>query len=334
MKTTILNNLDFSIYSAFVFTFALSFAPTYSFAGENCTLRSNGLSHFSEISAGLKKAAWYSDRDNSMTSIPSDEGVGAAQIIFADSGGTSQGVQVAPGCFLIPAHRGNDKRVENINDDSSFAAIIHYPMDPKNMMKLKSSDKMVSPWFNSTDRKATGDYVLVKVDSPLNPNDYIKPIQASDERLVSADINGELSVHLYRGKTVFKTDKNGVPDFIDENAVYGKGLEEYAKIYQSPQRVNTPCQIGFGFNDVLGHDCPTEKSVSGSPYVSNINGKDYLIGMHIQGAPKLRDNFITERGGNLLIQSKHFCKDYKNVCGMECAKLSDVLPEKSAALSI
>jgi len=269
-----------------------------------------------------------------MSSVPSDEGVGAAQVIFATLHGVAQGTQVAPGCFLVPAHGASIKTFNGLKDGSTYAMAVHYPMTQENMMEFKGTDTVVSPWFKDTKEKSTGDYVLVKIDSPLRPDNYIRPVQGSDEEIVSADASGELSVHLYRGKTIFKTDENGVPDFILENSINDKGLDEFAKIYQEPQRVNTPCQIGFGYNSVLGANCPTESSVSGSPYVSNINGKDYLIGMHTRGAPALNSGFKTEIGGNAFIQSKHFCKDYKNVCGMECAKLSDVLPEKRTDLSI
>jgi hypothetical protein len=207
-------------------------------------------------------------------------------------------------------------------------------MIPENMIEIKASDKAVSPWFKGNEEKSTGDYILIKVDSPLRPDNYIRPIEASDNRLVSADANGEISVHLFRGKTGFKTNKSGVPDFIDNNSVSGS-LNEYAKIYQKPQKVNTPCQIGFSTDGVLGNNCPTESLVSGSPYVSNIDGKNYLIGMHILGVAALKNDFDKNKAGrNAFIQSKHFCKDYKNICGMECAKLSDVLPEKRAELSI
>jgi hypothetical protein len=51
-------------------------------AGENCSMRSDGLSSFREISSNLKKVTWYNDRDNSMTKPSTEEGVGAAMLLL------------------------------------------------------------------------------------------------------------------------------------------------------------------------------------------------------------------------------------------------------------
>ena len=52
----------------------------------------------------LHKAAWYQDRDNSMSAVSTEEGVGAAMAIFWTLNGFTQGIQVCRGVFLATAH--------------------------------------------------------------------------------------------------------------------------------------------------------------------------------------------------------------------------------------
>lgn len=81
-------------------------------------------------------ASWYQDRDNSMSPVSTEEGVGAAMATFwAHLGSFSQGIQVCPGVYLATAHgvlddpvkarmQGRDLRDPVGNGESLLVGII------------------------------------------------------------------------------------------------------------------------------------------------------------------------------------------------------------------
>ena len=58
----------------------------------------------------LHQTAWYQDRDNSMTPVSTEEGVGAAMVTIWSLIGLTQGIQVCPGVYLATAHGVLDDR--------------------------------------------------------------------------------------------------------------------------------------------------------------------------------------------------------------------------------
>ncbi len=283
----------------------------------------------------LHNAAWYQDRDNSMSPVSTDEGVGAAMAIIDSKVGYSQGIQVCPGVYLATAHGALDDP-ENARKEGrpvsgpleNSLRIIAYPMTPDNLMRAKGSEsQFVSPRIDNASawRDPTTDYVFVKVDNPLRPNDFVRPLRSSNQRLIDASRRGEIDVHLYRPQTRFNTDSNGVPDF--NNETWASSVKQIEPLYQAPMRVNQPCQIVQGYQGLIGSDCPNEQAVSGSSEVTNINGQDYLVGMHIHGRAVSEKSFEETPAPNAFVQSSQFCKDYESVCGEPCAELDEVLPQ-------
>ena len=310
--------------------------------GENCGMQSrNGqASQLGEISQMLHQAAWYQDRDNSMTAVSTEEGVGAAMATFWSLNGFTQGVQVCPGVYLASAHgvlddpnkarsEGRDLR----EPMSSFMTAVAYPMGPSNGMNVSSNSQFISPRLRdpSTWSDPTTDYVFVTVDNPLRPNNFVRPVRGSDQRLVEASNSGEMNVHLYRPQTRFNTDSKGTPDFNAET--WASDIQEVEPLYQAPLRVNEPCSASTNYG-LIGTDCPVEQAVSGSPGVTNIDGTDYLVGMHTKGNPRSYESTSDSDRLNGYIQSSHFCEDYESVCGQPCAELDEVLPPPSNSVSL
>ena len=297
--------------------------------------RLDGIDCMSNPERCVHKAAWYQDRDNSMSPVSPEEGVGAAMGIVWTLNGISQAIQVCPGVYLATAHGVLDNP-ENARKEGrpvsgpleNSLRIIAYPMTPDNLMEARESEsQFVSPRIgnDSAWSDPTTDYVFVKVDNPLRPNDFVRPVRSSNQRLVDASRRGEIDVHLYRPQTRFNTDSNGVPDFNHET--WASSVKQIEHLYQSPMMVNQPCELKFFSSTLLGSSCPTEQSVSGSTYSTNVNGQDYLVGLHIKGNAHSYERFSDDDIPNLSIPSSEFCKDYESVCGEPCAELDEVLPQ-------
>ena len=309
-------------------------------------LSNGGASRLGEVNCMLKpesylhKAGWYQDRDNSMSPVSTRSGVGAAMAILMTLIGYSQGIQVCPGVYLATAHGVVDNPIKSIEDGGALRSpsnnavrVVGYPMDPDNMMVAEGSDSQyVSPRLRDpsdtfTWSDPTTDYVFVRVDNPpIRPNDFVTPVRSSNQRLIEASTNGEIDVYLYRPQTKFNTDSNGTPDFND--TTWATDIEKMVSLYQAPMRVNEPCQTVQGYEGLVALDCPNEQAVSGSPEITNINGQDYIVGMHIQGRAASEDSFERTPLPNAYIPSSHFCEDYEKVCGKPCAELDEVLTSK------
>lgn len=311
---------------------------------EDCGTRSrNGrASQLGEIADMLHQAAWYQDRDNSMTPVSTDEGVGAAMGIFMTLNGYTQGIQVCPGVYLATAHGVLDDPADARNEGRAVRSpldnsvrVIGYPMHPDNMMRARDSEsQFVSPRLRdpSTWSDPTTDYVFVTVDNPIRPNDFVRPVRSSDQRLIEASNSGEMDVHLYRPQTRFNTDADGVPDF--NNQTWADEVNEIAPLYQAPLRVDQACSLNRGVMGTVGTNCPNEQAVSGSSNVTNINGQDYLVGLEAIGLNTEIERFEGHEVPNSFIQSSHFCEDYESVCGQPCVELDEVLPQNDDGVSI
>ncbi|MBC6405541.1 MAG: hypothetical protein GDA41_07455 [Rhodospirillales bacterium] len=165
--------------------------------GENCSMRSTQgrASQLNEINCTLDpascvhKVAWYLDRDNSMSPVSSEEGVGAAMAIAVTKSGYSQAVQVCPGVYLATAHGilddPEEAQKQNRTQDSpseNIYGISPYPLSEKTVMTAKNDSSYLSPRIKNPSawRDPQTNYVFIKVDNPLNPNHFIRPVRASD----------------------------------------------------------------------------------------------------------------------------------------------------------
>ena len=304
-------------------------------------LSNRGASRLSEVNCMLKpesclhQVTWYQDRDNSMSSVSTKSGVGAAMAILMTLNGYSQGIQVCPGVYLATAHgvlhspiRAKKKGRALRSPVDNAVRVIGYPMHPDNMMVAEGSEsqyvspRLRDPWSWSD---PTTDYVFIKVDNPLRPNDFVRPIRSSNRRLIEASRRGEINVHLYRPKTRFNTDSNGTPDF--NRKTWASDINKMVSLYQKPLKVKEPCQTVQGYEGLVGSDCPTEQAVSGSTYSVNIDGQDYLVGLHIHGGEVSENSFERTPLPNAFVPSSLFCKDYESVCGKPCAELDEVLSQ-------
>ena len=247
--------------------------------------------------------------------------------------GYSQGIQVCPGVYLATAHGALDdpgkarKEGRALRDpNNNMQYIDPYPMSDDKYMKIENAI-FTSPRLRETStwRDPSTDYVFIKVDNPLKPNHFVIPVRGSNQRLIDASNSGEIDVHLYRPKTVFYTDSEGTPIF--SKGSQAKTFEQTSSLYNAPMRVTHPCQIVEDYSELIGTNCPTEKAISGSTYYANVDGQDYLVGMHIEGNAIIEESFEKASLPNAFVPSSHFCKDYESVCGQPCAELDEVLPE-------
>ena len=283
----------------------------------------------------VHKAAWYRDRDNSMSPVSTKKGVGAAMAIIFAKSGVSQGIQVCPGVYLSTAHGVFDnpkeaRREERTQETSSgnMYGMSPYPLSRKTIMTAKNDSSYVSPSIGNSSAwtDPSTDYVFIKVDNPLKPDHFVRPLRSSDQRLVDASRRGEIDVHLYRPQTIFHKDESGTPIF--SKGLQAKTFEQISPLYNAPMRVDEPCKlVDPSYSLLIGSNCSTEQSVSGSSYVINSNNENYLVGLHISGDPNSYEKFSDDSVPNDFIQSSHFCKDYESVCGQPCAELDEVLPQ-------
>ena len=332
------------------FAFGMRNANLGGVSEADCGMRSNtgNTNAISEMNCMLNpesclhQAAWYQDRDNSMSAVSTEEGVGAAMATFWTLSGFSQGVQVCPGVYLGTAHgvlddprRAQEEGRPVRGPLGNSVRVAAYPINPENVTRAsQSSTQYVSPRLRDPSNwsDSTTDYVFVKVDNPIRPNNFVRPIRADNQRLVEASNRGQMDVHLYRPQTRFNTDENGTPDF--NNETWAEEANDVAALYQEPLKVNQSCQLVPGYDGLVGSDCPTEHAVSGSSNVANLNGQDYLVGLHIHGGAISEESFEATPLPNAFVPSASFCEDYESVCGQPCVDLSEVLPEQGDGISI
>ena len=283
----------------------------------------------------VHKAAWYQDRDNSMSPVSTEEGVGAAMATIFTKSGVSQGIQVCPGVYLATAHgvlynpskARADGRPQKTSSGNMYG-MSPYPLSRKTVMTAKNDSSYVAPRIGNPSawRDPSTDYVFVRVDKSIRPNNFVRPITSSDQILVDASRSGEIDVHLYRPQTIFHKYEYGTPIF--SKGLQAETFEQISPLYNAPMRVNEPCKLVDPVNSsVIDSNCPNEQAVSGSPEITTIDGESFLVGLHISGDPNSYEKFSDDSVPNAFIQSSHFCKDYESVCGQPCAELDEVLPQ-------
>ena len=299
--------------------------------------RVDGIDCMSSPERCVHKAAWYQDRDNSMSPVSTDEGVGAAMATFWTLNGFSQGIQVCPGVYLATAHGVLDDPLEARKENrplrgplQNSVTVAAYPINPENVTRASQSDsQFVSPRIGNPSAWSdpSTDYVFVRVDKAIRPNNFVRPLRSSDQRLIDDSRSGKIDVHLYRPQTRFNTDSNGTPDF-NSQTLSQQTANDVAALYQQPMRVNEPCKLFDPFNSsVIDSNCPNEQAVSGSPEITTIDGESFLVGLHISGDPNSYEKFSDDSVPNAFVPSSHFCNDYESVCGQPCAELDEVLPQ-------
>ena len=314
-------------------------------ADENCSMRSDGLSSFRELSSNLKKATWYNDRDNSMTKLSTEEGIGAAMVIIDSKSGYTQGIQVCPGVYLATAHGALDRPDRAKRDGRELREphnhmkyISTYPLKTGEYKKIENENDaefiashMKDP--GSWNQSPKTDYVFIKIKEPIKPQNFVRPLMVSDSEFKKLVNDGTIDFRLYRQPTLYEKLPDGRPDFSIKRDYSYKRLEE---LYEAPLMVNEPCNYVNGPNNrIPSTDCPVENGVSGSSFITNIGGEDFLIGLLTRGkADEHKDNFNPEKDGNGFIPSNLFCKDYEKACGVPCPNIEDVLPKHLQDMSI
>ena len=297
--------------------------------------RLDGIDCMSNPERCVHKAAWYQDRDNSMSPVSTKKGVGAAMATIFSKSGVNQAIQVCPGVYLATAHGVLDNPKEARREErpqetpsGNMYGMSPYPLSRETIMTAKNDSSYVSPRIGNPSAwtDLSTDYVFIKVDNPLKPDHFVRPLRSSDQRLVDASRSAKIDVHLYRPQTRFDKDIKGTPIFSKGFQV--KTFEQISPLYNAPMRVNEPCKLVDPFNSsVIDSNCPNELAVSGSPEITTIDGESFLVGLHIKGDPNSYEKFSDDKIPNVVIQSSHFCEDYESVCGQPCAELDKALPE-------
>ena len=198
--------------------------------------------------------------------------------------------------------------------------MVAYPLEVENMMLAEQDKNFISPrlrnpdlWDEDHPDFHGSDYVFIRVDKPLRPKNFVRPVRASFAELKGQD------VHLYRGKSRYKRQGEQGLNFSDEEAI-PRDPELLVPIYQSPQKVNQPCALNGQKGPRIFHNCPTEFSVSGSPYIVKNQGKPYVVGMNTRGVLANLESTSTV-GGSSMLKASEFCEDYKKACGQPCGNL-------------
>jgi hypothetical protein len=275
-----------------------------------------------------------------------DGKVGRAMAIFLTNTAV-QGIQVCPGVFLTTAHVNLDNPLhancsEIINPLIScknrplkkatehFKAAFHYPISAKTLMKATSDEQFISPiktwrdWY-----KHDYDYVFIKMDKPVRPDEFIQPLNISRGDLLKINQKG-YKTYLYRGKTKFEINSKGIPNLNIRIVPEKNAFKFYRKLYEKPQRVIVNCRLAsWKLAQITVSDCPTEAGVSGSPMITVVNNKPYLTGLHIRGTGEYLKQFNNGRDqGAIFINSPKFCEDYLLACGRPCVTLEEALKEE------
>lgn len=286
--------------------------------------------------------AWYLDRDNSME--PAEPEVGDAMFLLTSKNGKTQAVQVCEGVFLATAHgalnlaEGAEQNGRPLGDPYNQRIKLYpYPVTSRQSLQVADLDvDFFSPRLENPalwDDRAT-DYVFIRFD-PAAADTYAReneisyssqsfvPIaMATAGALIQASSTGETDVHLYRGRTRFNTDENGVPDF-DRNT-WAIDFIELMSIYREPQKVEQACNFRvISTKNHVATDCPIESSVSGSPLITDGPTRN-IVAIATRTQERVLDDFSFQNGGSQVLTSNAFCADYERVCGRPCSVLENI----------
>ena len=133
-------------------------------------------------------------------------------IVLGGLGAVLQGIQVCLGVYLTTAHGALKNPYEvkkgSTNPGRYGTSVVAYPMKVENIMLARKDENFISPrlrnpelWNRDHPDFDGSDYVFIRVDKPLRPNNFVRPLEASLEDL------REQEVHLYRGKSRNKGNK-------------------------------------------------------------------------------------------------------------------------------
>ncbi len=300
------------------------------------------------ICRGTQNVAWYQDRDNTMSDA--NDVVGRAMaVVLGPNGTATQAVQVCPGVYLATAHGALDSPIvarENnrpVREAGTLGTrIIAYPMIPDNMMYTAKSENYISPRLRDPSLWEAGnqesDYVFIKVDNPVRPSSFVTPLSTTPEQMVES--RNQIDVSLYRGKSRFRGAETGRLELDGANNVIedisNTDTRALAQIYQNPQRVNQSCSISrvnTNSDSLVDHNCPLESGASGSNYTTNIEGKNYIVGLSTRASTNNIES-SEHAGGSTMLTSSSFCSDYQTACGQPCPRFEDVVPQESESVSL
>ncbi len=295
-------------------------------------------------------AAWFMNRDNSMSDAT--DGASKALYIFSSSQGTGVIAQICPGAFITVAHgitedvlsyKGEALKKFLASSNGNRVRIYSFPLTSfmhldGNVLNFEYFGTRLSKYLAWDD--PSQDYLILKVNPSeakayagamgfnYNSKYYITPVSASAEEIKQASDNGQIDIHLYRGKPQYDWDEQAKTPVVDKNGKFDRDPSrlDFGRIFHTPQRVNERCEIGGSYSYSITNSCPSEPGVSGSPYIFKKNNKFYLVGIHKSGSGK-RENFFSNnhRGGTMLVRSAAFCEDYEKACGKPCVTLKKVL---------
>ncbi len=295
-------------------------------------------------------AAWFMNRDNSMSDAI--DGASKALYIFSSTQGTGVIAQICPGVFITAAHgitegvlsyKGEALKKFLASSNGNRVRIYSFPMTRGmyfngQFINFEYFGKSLSGYLAWND--PANDYLILKVNPSeaktyagakgfyYNPKYYITPVSASAEEIKQASDNGQIDIHLYRGKTRFDWDEQAKTPVTNDKGKFDITTfnRDLGRIFNIPQRVNERCEIGGGYSYSITNSCPSEKGVSASPYIFKKNNKFYLVGIHKSGSGKRENYFFSSQdGGTNFLQSTAFCEDYKKACGKPCVTLKKVL---------
>ena len=173
------------------------------------------------------------------------------------------------------------------------------------------------------------DYSFIKMSNPTRQKHFIRPLVFStcphsryngpcyDRRRNFDEFITYIDVYSYRPNIHnLRADDEG-------NLIILDSKQDSRTI----MRVKQKCKYENGYKSgLVRSDCPTEAGVSGSPYITAIDGRAFLVGIAVSGGNKLYEKFSRNVGNGVLLSSQ-FCDDYKLVCGRPCAELDIVTGE-------
>ncbi len=184
-------------------------------------------------------AAWFLDRDNSMSDVNDD--ASKALYILSSKRGRVVLTQICPGVFVTVAHAAISNKVLSYKGEAlkKFLASragerIRIYSFPYTRGKYFNGESINFEYFGERLSKPEAfnnpfdGYLILKL-KPLeakayakskgfryNPEYYITPVSAFAEKIKRASDNKEIDIHLYRGRTRFNFDNEAKTPVINE----------------------------------------------------------------------------------------------------------------------
>ena len=222
-------------------------------------------------------SGWFANRDNTflpieLTSDTWEAKIGRSMAVAVTRNGVSNGIQVCPGVFAFTAHgildnphdAGEENRPARTPSDQ-WVDIFHYPFSENTAMTASNNDQFWSPRIDDpkTWTEASTDFVFVKVDTLLDEDSYVRPVESEPERTVR--LSKDTSLYHFRGRTLFDLNEHGLPDSNLE--LVSQSFPRLMSVYDKPFRVAGRCQVIAADKGLVGSNCPAEYFVSGTPLI-------------------------------------------------------------------